>query len=134
MRKVFFEYAQVVSVSVRNALREVRDYAETPRRYISDQSVQYFHSCRGGEMADASALGADGSNPMEVQVLSPAPSGFVPSGALRRDWYDQQMRSGTLSSPFSYAEVVIRFFETGVTAPIKKARSDCCASGMLRVS
>ena len=24
-------------------------------------------------MADASALGADGSNPMEVQVLSPAP-------------------------------------------------------------
>ncbi len=30
---------------------------------------------RGGEMADASALGADGSNPMEVQVLSPAPFG-----------------------------------------------------------
>lgn len=29
--------------------------------------------CRGGEMADASALGADGIYPMEVQVLSPAP-------------------------------------------------------------
>lgn len=25
-------------------------------------------------MADASALGADGGNPMEVQVLSPAPT------------------------------------------------------------
>ncbi len=28
-------------------------------------------------MADAPALGAGGSNPMEVQVLSPAPSGFA---------------------------------------------------------
>ena len=30
-------------------------------------------TCRGGEMADAPALGAGGGNPMEVQVLSPAP-------------------------------------------------------------
>ena len=29
--------------------------------------------CRSGEMADASALGADDGNIMEVQVLSPAP-------------------------------------------------------------
>lgn len=32
-------------------------------------------------MADASALGADGSNPMEVQVLSPAPR-ITPVGYL----------------------------------------------------
>ena len=29
---------------------------------------------RGGEMVDALALGASGGNPVEVQVLSPAPS------------------------------------------------------------
>ncbi len=36
-------------------------------------------------MADALALGASGGNPMEVQVLSSAPSGFVPqSGTTPR--------------------------------------------------
>ena len=35
--------------------------------------VTTLRNCRGGEMADALALGASGSNPMEVQVLSPAP-------------------------------------------------------------
>ena len=35
---------------------------------------------RGGEMADAPALGAGGSNPMEVRVLSPAPFDSPPFG------------------------------------------------------
>src|SRR3990167_1158443 len=37
------------------------------------RKVIHYILCRGGEMADAPALGAGGSNPVEVQVLSPAP-------------------------------------------------------------
>ena len=35
-------------------------------------------------MADAPALGAGGGNPMEVQVLSPAPFGFAGARTERR--------------------------------------------------
>ncbi len=39
-------------------------------------------SCRGGGMVDAPALGAGGSNPVEVQVLSPAPIIFKRTGVV----------------------------------------------------
>src|SRR3989338_2695554 len=43
------------------------------RRTEPQRLVLFLYKCRGGEMADAPALGAGGGNPMEVQVLSPAP-------------------------------------------------------------
>ena len=43
------------------------------RGCLLQQKILHYRTCRGGEMADAPALGAGGSNPVEVQVLSPAP-------------------------------------------------------------
>lgn len=42
-------------------------------------------------MVDAPALGAGGSNPVEVQVLSPAPKRLCPNG-MQTFWYQNKQQ------------------------------------------
>ena len=45
----------------------------TKNQIDGKQALYYINfTCRGGEMVDTPALGAGGSNPVEVQILSPA--------------------------------------------------------------